>query len=191
MTALLTLDEVVAYNIKELRESRGWTPTELAETLTAVLERPYTRFTVYDLEGRRKREIRWTELAALCSIFGVSLWRLVLPKEGDEVNTRIATGDVTGVDLTDLPSDDPDLAAIGATKGVVWHAYPSRDDLAWRLFGMNSYTLEAEATQFLRTIQEKGLRMDDVRAIAEVLLPQLRRGLGRTPPNKTDEEEGH
>lgn len=183
---LRTLDEVVGDNIKRLRISRHWRAEELAEKLTSVLERPYTRFTVADLEGRRKREIRWTELAALCSVFNVALWDLVLPPEGVEVDSPVATGGVTGADYTDTPSDDPELAAIGATKATIWYEYPARDDLAWRFFSIDSETLVDGGLQHLRKQHETERRL----AAIDALLPVLPKRFGWPPRNKTAEEEG-
>ena len=75
----------------------------MAERLNDLTGREYTRHTVYDLEGRRHRQIRWVEVAALCEIFDVAVWDLVLPPEGVQVDTVVTTGAVTGVDLPAKP----------------------------------------------------------------------------------------
>ena len=149
----LTLDQVVAQNIKKLRKARleeantltakRWTATAMAERLTEKLGRKYSRYTVADLEGRREREIRWVELAALCAIFDVALWDLVLPPEGVEVETSVTEGDVIRTDITDIPSDDPAMAALGATKGFQEFEWPQRDELALRFFSADAATIDS------------------------------------------------
>lgn len=149
----LTLDQVVAENIRELRKARRkdantltarqWTATAMAKRLTEKIGRPYSRYTVADLEGRRKREIRWVELAALCAIFDVALWDLVLPREGVEVETSVTEGDVIRSDITDIPSDDPSMAAIGATKAFQEYEWPQRDELALRFFSADAATIDS------------------------------------------------
>jgi hypothetical protein len=57
------------------------TATHFAERLSFCSERDYTWDTVADIEGRRDRIIRRVELLALCAIFRVPLWQLVLPPE--------------------------------------------------------------------------------------------------------------
>ena len=171
-----TLDKVVGYNLNKLRLKRNWTATELAEQLTEVTGKPYTRFMVADLEGRRERAVRWVELAALCAIFDVALWDLVLPPEGVQVESRIAFGSVTDVDVTDSPPYDPEQATTGRTKGTIWHDYPDRDDLAWRIFGLDAESLASGALQKHARDQADKRDQQDILAIAEALLPRLVKG---------------
>ena len=175
------MDEVVAYNIKRLRidKSRGWTATELAEKLTEVLDREYTRFMVSDMEGRRERAVRWTEVAALCSVFDVRLWDLVLPPDGVEVASAIARGENIAVEVTDTPSDDPDLAEIGGVKVVGRYHYPGRDDLSWRLFSLSSGTLEGGIPQKFLSKHEEERQHEELLKIADALLPRLRKEFER------------
>ena len=95
MDMTLTLNQIVGQNVERLRQrgirvggtmERG-TKTLLAKMLSAYLEEKYTRFVVADLEGARRRNMRWPELVALCEIFEVPLWELVLPPEGVRVAT--------------------------------------------------------------------------------------------------------
>ena len=80
-----TLDDVIARNMRTLREDRAWTQGELAEWLG------YSRHRVMDLEGankRRRPRFTWETLVALCDVLDCALWDLVLPAEGDTVDIR-------------------------------------------------------------------------------------------------------
>jgi len=137
-----TMDAVVGDNIKKLREApeRAWSRAELADRLTELLapRKPFTRYTVADLEGRRDTRIRWLELAALCSIFDVPLWELVLPPEDVKVHTKVtlaptvASVDMSGVDVTSNEQQ----------QIFVEYEGPGRKELAWRLFGVSSVNLD-------------------------------------------------
>ena len=171
-----TLNEVVAENIKRLRtsDSRRWTATELAEKLTVVLELSYTRFTVADLEGRREREIRWSEVVAMCSIFDVPLWELVLPQKGDRVMTRTLTkGDIT----------DPRFAEIELKETV--SVAMDRDGLAIRLFGLKENEIDSKLMKVKWNDRALSRSVDDL-ALADALLPMIRQLL-RDAREESDE----
>lgn len=80
-----TLDQVIAYNVRRLREERGWSRGWLAAYLGVG------RHYVYDLEGgradRSQREFKWSDLVGLCAVFQVTLFDLVLPPEGVILST--------------------------------------------------------------------------------------------------------
>ena len=77
----MTLDQVVAANVKRIRKIRRLSIDALAHRLGV------NRHVVYDFEGRRRdrpqRPFRWVELVGLCSALQVTLFELVfcLPRE--------------------------------------------------------------------------------------------------------------
>lgn len=79
----MTLDEVIAANVRALRRRDNLRVEALAAKLgigAAVvrdMERPRT--------DRGQREFRWSELVALCAAFNVTLFDLVLPPAGIEI----------------------------------------------------------------------------------------------------------
>lgn len=163
-----TLDQVVADNIKALRtaDGRRWTATELAEKLSAVTGHEYTRFTVADLEGRREREIRWSELVALALIFDVPLWDLVLPPESALVDMRLPTSGDAG-----LLTSTGEVVDIETPNSV--RINTDRDDMARRLFGLDSETLTSRELRHLWD-KRSGQATPDALAVANELLPLLR-----------------
>ena len=123
-------NQVIGRNIRRLREEKGWTQEYLAGFLFAFLAGKvpgkYTVWTVRDLEGRREREVRWHELAALCRLFDVPLWDLVLPVGTDLVDTKAALGQLH----SPRPHDQyAELVSYTADP-------PDRDDIAVLLFNV-------------------------------------------------------
>jgi hypothetical protein len=135
-----TWNKAIGANIKRLREStfnesgKAMSRKDLAMRLMFHLPRKYTRFTVADMEGRRDREIRWNELAALCSIFNVPLWDLVLPPEGVAVDTTVVRGEPS---VSESQPDPPTAAVI-----YIHMDQPGREELAWLLFSVDAKTLD-------------------------------------------------
>ena len=165
-----TFDRVVALNIKRLRNERRWTAAELAEMLTQVLERRYTRSMMGDMEGRRERAVRWSEVVALSVIFDVPLWELVLPEKGERVNTRIPTSS----DII-VRSDDERFVEIGELGDYVTVSL-DRDGLAIRLFGLKENEIDSKVMKGKwddRTLS----RSVDALAIADALRPFIREAI--------------
>lgn len=111
-----TFDQVVAENVRRLRDDEEWSMAELAERLG---KKPHD---VLAFEGQRndrsQRPFRWTELVELAYVFRVPLFDLVLP---DDAETEIYP---EGTALMRLP------------LGEVAAGWPRRDDLGYRLFGI-------------------------------------------------------
>lgn len=85
----VTPDDVVATNVLQLRQARGWSRRELAERVNRYLgSDAWSRYVVLDVEGQRsgrQRTVSPTELAALARAFGISALGLMIPQEGEVV----------------------------------------------------------------------------------------------------------
>jgi hypothetical protein len=144
---------------------RRTTATLLAEKLTRRTGEKYTRFVIADIEGRRERNVRWPELVALCTIFRVPLWELVLPPEDVGL-------DVKGIPLRPAPSGDWEVDDQGV---IVLEAQPpNRDDLAHLLFNLPAATLlsDPELSTFrseFEDAREKQMRQVMFKAAEEAM----------------------
>jgi transcriptional regulator with XRE-family HTH domain len=78
----MTPDEVIADNLRRIREEAGLSPGELADRLPGV-----SRTTIYDYErprqGRKAHRFTWTELLALSRALECSISELVKGSSGD------------------------------------------------------------------------------------------------------------
>lgn len=78
---------VVGHNVTRLRTERGWTQRELIERLNLAdpgAGPQWSSASLSLLENRGARGERLSDLAALCSVFGVALWALL-----DNVDDRL------------------------------------------------------------------------------------------------------
>jgi transcriptional regulator with XRE-family HTH domain len=95
-----TLDQVVARNLRRLREGRRWSRRALAEKLTMASDHEWATSRIIDLEGGRTGKppasVQWRELVTLCLVFGVELWDVVLPESGELVITAGGKKDGSG-----------------------------------------------------------------------------------------------
>lgn len=94
----MNLDEVVAANVRRLREQKGWSVADLAERVGV------RRQVAYDFErarpGQTQRAFKWSEIVRLCEVFHATLFDLVLPPwgarlpglDGIELTTEIHPG---------------------------------------------------------------------------------------------------
>lgn len=77
---MLRFDEVVAANVRRIREEQGLSVAELAKKLGLG------RHVVYDFErprqGAAQRAFLWSEIVTLCAVLDVTIFELVLPPEG-------------------------------------------------------------------------------------------------------------
>jgi len=71
-----TLAEEIARRVKELRAERSWSQAQLAEEMHA-LGFPWTRMTVTEIEGPRRRTVSVEELFGLAYVFDVGIKRLL------------------------------------------------------------------------------------------------------------------
>ena len=173
----MSFDEVVGENVKRLRRSRKMTAAGLADELTDWTGWRYTRYTVLDLEGRRERQVRWSELVALCNIFKVPLWELVLPHGDERVHGPIEDRVVDGKPLGPEPAvytmgiespDQPDVQIELVTEPA------GRSEVAWLLFGRNDEDLASEAyAAFRRDERERERR--EVEEIVEAVVEGMRK----------------
>ena len=159
---VLSLDAVVGGNVKRLRRQREMTAEELALFLTGYRRKRYTRYTVADLEGRRDREVRWAELVALCRIFDVALWELVLPQGDDRVAQPVEPR------IVGVSEAQPHLP-----RAVLLDDEPGgRTELAWMLFGLEDKNLESEALVRFR-MEERKRDEQHVRGMVREALGEL------------------
>jgi transcriptional regulator with XRE-family HTH domain len=78
-----TVDEVIAANVRRIREEKGLSVAELAERMTVG------RHLIYDFErprpGADQRQFLWRDVVNLCLALGVTVFDLALPNDGDYV----------------------------------------------------------------------------------------------------------
>jgi len=179
MSSTQTLNQVVGANVRRLREKgipigslslsdrkRRTTATLLAEKLTRLTGEKYTRFVIADIEGRRERNVRWPELVALCSIFRVPLWELVLPPE--DVGLDMKGISLRPAEAGNWEVDDQGLIAIEAQP-------PDRDDLANLLFSLPAATLLSDPTLSTFRSEFEEAREEQTRQIVIRAADEVRR----------------
>lgn len=110
----MNLDEVVAANVRRIREDQKLSVADLADRLHVG------RHIVYDYErprpGAGQRQFLWSDLVKLCDALKVTLYELVLPPAGETV-----TSGTIGLSALARTARDQD----------------SRTRLGWMLFGLN------------------------------------------------------
>ena len=106
----LTPNQVLAYNVKQLREEHKWSLRRLAEEVNLRRGTKWTKQTVlkveeYDEEGTVGRKVSMDELVALANVFRVSVIELLLPP--DTIKNK-ATNEIeeVRVDMGPLGIDD-------------------------------------------------------------------------------------
>lgn len=160
------LDTVIAENVKHLRRQAGMTQTQLADLLSFWLVEGWSRFKVADLEGRRRHEVRWSEVVALCTVFDVPLWKVVLPRDN---NTRIHA-----------PAQGAPRQPIGASADAtdvlveMDEELPGRLELAWLLFSVDDESLGKEVLARVRDTHRREQEAQS-QEIVEAVLAQLRK----------------
>jgi transcriptional regulator with XRE-family HTH domain len=84
----LTVHQVVAHNVFQARQLRGWTQEEAATEISTALGRPLTAAGLSAIEktytSRRQRVIDVTELVAFARAFGLPIAWFFLPPQGRE-----------------------------------------------------------------------------------------------------------
>jgi hypothetical protein len=87
-TSTVSIDQVVAKNLRRLRDDREWTREDLVKALAPAPGPDWSEWRIIDLEGARTGHppaaARWSELVALCMAMDVTLWDLVLPADSSE-----------------------------------------------------------------------------------------------------------
>jgi transcriptional regulator with XRE-family HTH domain len=87
---LLSVNQVVAFNLMRARRRKGWTQEETAERLAAAMNRRWTNATLSAAERSwqtgRTREFNADELFAFAEVFSVPVPFFFLPPEPEEVD---------------------------------------------------------------------------------------------------------
>jgi transcriptional regulator with XRE-family HTH domain len=134
----MTLDEVVAANVRRIRESHELSVAELAERMGVG------RHLVYDMErprpGAEQRQFTFWDLVSLCSALGTTLFELVLPPKGVVVY-ELETGE---------NSEWTRAARRAGLNEVAEAVYgDGRTKLGWVLFGMDGSNVTPESLEVL------------------------------------------
>ena len=91
----IDLNQVVAYNIREARQLRGWTQEELADRLEPYLGQRLTQAGVSSIErawdSDRRREFDAHELLIFAMVFDLPILWFLLPPPGDHRIMRSTT----------------------------------------------------------------------------------------------------
>ena len=89
------LNQVVAYNVREARELRGWTQDDFAARLEPYMGQRLTQAGVSSIErawdGERKREFDAHELLIFSLVFDLPIIWFLLPPPGDDRLMRTTT----------------------------------------------------------------------------------------------------
>ncbi len=158
---LKSVDEVVAYNVRRLREEKGLSVAQLAERL------PVGRHVVYDYErprqGSEQRQFLWKEIFFLCAVLDVTLFELVLPP--------------AGVDLEHFESgrsvqEAAERADLGELASLRMDA---RTELAFILFGVDAKHVQPAVLRKLaeKVDAEHSRRQEIIAGITEEMLHRL------------------
>ncbi len=91
----IDLNQVVAYNVREARQLRGWTQEELADRLEPYLGQRLTQAGISSIErawdGDRRREFDAHELLIFAMVFDLPILWFLLPPPGDHRLMRATT----------------------------------------------------------------------------------------------------
>lgn len=105
VTSELTVSDVVAERVQQVRKKRGWTVKQLAEQCAAIGAPELTAQALYNIgngrrddEGRRRRFVTIDEVAALAFALDVAPVHLMVPPDADdETPYRITPTSVVSV----------------------------------------------------------------------------------------------
>lgn len=136
------VNQVVAYNVRQARELRGWTQEDLAERLEPYLGQRLTQAAVSSIErawdGERRREFDAHELLIFALVFDLPIVWFFLPPAGDRRMMRATTRPVAELydRLLGLPHQLEELHARLREYGMV--DPDSADEVVERLTGAPS-----------------------------------------------------
>ena len=86
----MAFSDVIRFNLRRLREERGWSQRRIAEAITSRTGEVWTSFRLSDLEGGRRgrdRTISPEELLTLALTYDVSIVELMTPPESVETDS--------------------------------------------------------------------------------------------------------
>jgi hypothetical protein len=203
------LNQVVAYNVREARELRGWTQDDLALRLEPYLGQRMTQAGVSSIErawdGERKREFDAHELLIFSLVFDLPMLWFLLPPPGDDRMMRATTRPVGEIyaHLFGMPhqldemydklarlsitNPDPTDAALrrlsgNDTNAAKWSYRERRKELLLAL-------ARQHADDFDTAVEELGRTFDHLRQVGfRGFLAETTddRDLARATPAKTD-----
>ena len=94
----IDLNQVVAFNLREARQLRGWTQEELADRLEPYLGQRLTQAGVSSMErawdGERRREFDAHELLIFAMVFNLPILYFLLPPPGDHRRLQATSAQV-------------------------------------------------------------------------------------------------
>ena len=136
----MTSDQVIALNVRRLRDEAGISIRELADLLGVGehVARDYER----PRKGQPQRQFLWIDLVRLCYVLDVTLFDLVLPPEGVEVD-GFAVRDEAGIKAA---------TSLGRGQVVEWLQADGRSKLTDILFG---FPLTADDLKSLDHLKRK------------------------------------
>jgi transcriptional regulator with XRE-family HTH domain len=107
----MDVNAVVSYNLKAIRERRGWTQQQVTERLAEITGHQLPQASISAMErgfdGERRRRFDAHELYLLCEVFDVPIVYFFLPPPGS-MGTPLADTGVAAVRLYSAILGDPD-----------------------------------------------------------------------------------
>lgn len=178
------LNQVVAYNVREARELRGWTQDDFAARLEPYMGQRLTQAGVSSIErawdGDRKREFDAHELLIFSLVFDLPILWFLLPPPGDDRLMRATTRPVNELyahllgmphqldalydklrrlGVADSDDTDPALRALtGDTRTAQWGYRHQREALLLALE-------DQHADDFDTAVEELGAIFDHLRQV--------------------------
>lgn len=149
----MTIDEMIARNVRRVREARGLSVAQLAARLKVG------RHLVYDYErprpGAEQRQFLWSDLLKLCSSLQVTLFELVLPPAGVELERPGMVEELWPI-AADVTGKD------------------ARSRLGWLLFGVDGNKLDPDALATFAMLRKRD-HDEMVEGINKALAPLVER----------------
>jgi hypothetical protein len=152
-----TVDDVVARNLRRIRESHGLSRKGLAKQLNEVAGSGWTEWRIIDLEGARSPNkppspITWAEIVSLAFVLDVTVFEFVMPPDDSPGSVQISNRT-----WNLLPGDlDPDPPTHTRAFGI------DADLFSMTLFRLPAGLIRSEM------LEKAGKRLDYTRTAAEI-----------------------